>query len=161
MYSTTARVLVGADRATVYRALLDPEAVARWRVPDGMTGEVHELDARVGGRIRMSLTYDDPSAAGRTAGATDTYGGTYVDLVEGERVVEEIAFETDDPGLGGTITATTTLRDVDGGTEVAMRIDGMPDAVPAADNELGTRMALEKLARLVGPADWMGACSST
>ena len=150
MYSTTVSRVVSADRATVYAALLDPAAVARWRVPDGMTGEVHELDARVGGRIRMSLTYDDPAAAGKSGGATDTYQGTYVDLVDGERVVEEIAFETEDADLGGTITVTTTLRDVDGGTEVEMRMDGMPDVVPAADNELGTRMALEKLARLVG-----------
>ncbi len=150
MYSTTVTVIAPADRATVYRALLDPEAVARWRVPDGMRGEVHELDARVGGRVRMSLSYDDPSVAGKTAGATDTYSGRYVELVEGERVVEEIAFETDDADLQGTITATTTLRDVEGGTEVEMRMDGMPDAVRPADNELGTRMALEKLARLVG-----------
>ena len=150
MYSTTVRVVVPADRPTVYRALLDPDAVARWRVPDGMRGEVHELDARVGGGIRMSLTYDDPSAAGKTGGATDTYRGTYAELVPGERVVEEIAFETDDPDLRGTITATTTLRDVAGGTEVELRMDGMPDAVPAADNETGTRMALEKLARLLG-----------
>ena len=150
MYSTVVRVVVPADRATVYRALLDPAAVARWRVPDGMRAEVHELDARVGGRVRMSLTYDDPAAAGKTDGATDTYGGTFTELTEAERVVEEIAFETDDAELDGTITATTTLRDVAGGTEVELRMDGMPDVVPPADNELGTRMALEKLARLVG-----------
>jgi uncharacterized protein YndB with AHSA1/START domain len=150
VYSTTVTQLVPADRATVYRALLDPDAVARWRVPDGMRGEVHELDARVGGHVRMSLTYDDPSAAGKTEGATDTYSGRYVELVPDERVVEEIAFETDDADLQGTITATMTLRDVEGGTEVEMRMDGMPDVVPAADNELGTRMALAKLARLVG-----------
>ena len=150
MYSTTVRSVVAADRATVYAALLDPVAVGHWRVPDGMTGEVHELDARPGGRIRMSLTYDDPGSAGKTGGATDTYAGTYAELVTGERVVEEIAFEADDPSLGGTITMTTTLRDVDGGTEVEIRMDGMPDAVPAADNETGARMALEKLARLVG-----------
>jgi uncharacterized protein YndB with AHSA1/START domain len=150
VYSTTVTVVVPADRATVYRALLDPALVAQWRVPDGMRGEVHELDARVGGRVRMSLTYDDPTAAGKTSGATDTYSGRYVELVEGERVVEEIEFETDDPGLRGTITATMTLREVEGGTEVEMRMDGMPDVVPPADNETGTRMALEKLARLVG-----------
>jgi uncharacterized protein YndB with AHSA1/START domain len=150
VYSTTVRIVVPADRAAVYRALLDPDAVAQWRVPDGMRGEVHELDARVGGRVRMSLTYDDPSVAGKTSGATDTYTGRYVELVAGERVVEEIEFETDDPGLRGTITSTTTLRDVVGGTEVEMHMDGMPDVVPPADNETGTRMALEKLARLVG-----------
>jgi uncharacterized protein YndB with AHSA1/START domain len=151
VYSTTVRRTVAADRATVYAALLDPGAVARWRVPAGMTGEVHELDARVGGRIRMSLTYDDPAAAGKSGGATDTYSGTYVELVPGARVVEQVTFESDDPDLDGTITMTTTLRDADGGTEVEIRMDGLPDAVPPDQNELGSRMALEALARLVGP----------
>lgn len=147
----TVSAVVRADRPTVFRALLDPDAVARWRVPDGMTGEVHELEARVGGRIRMSLTYDDPGVAGKTDGATDTYAGRFVELVEDERVVEQVEFDTDDPALAGTITITTTLRDAgDADTEVEMRFDGLPDAVPPSDNEAGTRMSLEKLARLVG-----------
>lgn len=151
MYSMTVSAVVRADRPTVFRALVDPDAVARWRVPDGMTGEVHELDARVGGRIRMSLTYDDPGAAGKTDGATDTYAGRFVELVEDERVVEQVEFDTDDPALAGIITITTTLRDAgDRETEVEMRFDDLPDAVPPSDNEAGTRMSLEKLARLVG-----------
>jgi uncharacterized protein YndB with AHSA1/START domain len=153
MYSTTASIVVGADRETVYRALLDPAAVAAWRVPDGMRGTVHELDPRVGGRIRVSLTYDDPAAAGKTQGATDTYAGVFTELVPGERVVEVVEFEGAAPELAGPITTTTTLRDASdgsGGTEVEMRLDGVPDAVPPADNETGTRMALAKLARLVG-----------
>ena len=150
MYSTTVARMVPADRSTVYAALLDPAAVAQWRVPDGMTGEVHELQPHVGGRIRMSLTYDDPATAGKSGGATDTYSGTYVELVPDERVVEEVAFESDDAGLDGVITMTTTLRDVSGGTEVEIRMDGLPDAVPADQNELGSRMALDALARLVG-----------
>jgi uncharacterized protein YndB with AHSA1/START domain len=150
VYTTEVRALVAADAATVYRALLDPGAVATWRVPDGMTGEVHELDARVGGLVRMSLTYDDPAAAGKSGGATDSYAGRFVDLVEGERVVEEVVFESDDPALAGVIKMTTSLRPVDGGTEVAIRMDGVPDAVPPDQNEAGTRMALDRLARLVG-----------
>ena len=150
MQSSTITRLVAAPRDAVYRALIDPAAIERWRVPDGMRGEVHELEARVGGRIRMSLTYDDPTSAGKSGGATDTYAGRFVELVEGERVVEEIRFESDDPALRGTMTMTTTLRDVDGGTEVEIRHDGIPDAVSPADNEAGTRMALDKLARLVG-----------
>lgn len=150
MYSTVVRTVVAVDPPTVYRALLDPDALARWRVPDGMTGEVHELDARVGGRLRISLTYDDPATAGKTEGATDTFGGTFVELVPDVRVVEEVGFETDDADLGGSFTMTTTLRAVDGGTEVEIRMDGMPDVVPAEQNEAGTRMALDKLARLVG-----------
>ena len=150
MYSTTVRRTIPADRARVYAALLDPDAVARWRVPDGMTGEVHVLEPRVGGRIRMSLTYADPAMSGKTEGATDTYAGRYVELVEDERVVEEVAFEVDDPDLAEPITMTTTLREVEDGTEVEIRLDGMPDAVPPEQNEAGTRMALEALARLVG-----------
>jgi uncharacterized protein YndB with AHSA1/START domain len=150
VYTTIVSRVVAADRATVYAALLDPDAVARWRVPDGMTGVVHELDARVGGRVRMSLTYDDPGAAGKTEGATDTYAGTFRELVEGERVVEEVGFESVDPAVAGPITITTTLRDAASGTEVEMRLDGMPDVVPPDQNELGTRMALDKLAGLVG-----------
>jgi uncharacterized protein YndB with AHSA1/START domain len=149
VYSTTVRRTVAADRATVYAALLDPAAVARWRVPDGMTGEVRELQPYVGGRIRMSLRYDDPATAGKSGGATDTYSGTYVELVPGERVVEEVVFESEDEGLDGTITITTTLRDAADGTEVEIRMDGLPDAVPPDQNELGTRMALDKLALLV------------
>jgi uncharacterized protein YndB with AHSA1/START domain len=153
VHTTSVRRTVPADRATVYAALLDPAAVGRWRVPDGMTGEVHELDPRVGGTVRISLTYDDPAAAGKSGGATDTYLGTYVELVSGERVVEQIEFESDDAGLRGRITMTTTLRDApDGsaGTEVEIRMDGLPDAVRADENELGSRMALDALARLVG-----------
>jgi uncharacterized protein YndB with AHSA1/START domain len=150
MYSSTVSRVVPAPREVVYRALLDPAALATWRVPDGMRGEVHELDPRAGGRIRMSLTYDDPASAGKSGGATDTFSGRFVELVEGERVVEEIEFESDDPGMRGSMTMTTTLRDADAGTEVEIRHDGIPDGVPAEDNETGTRMALDKLARLVG-----------
>lgn len=150
MSTTTVRHVVPADRARVYRALLDPAAVARWRVSDGMRGEMHELDARVGGTIRMSLTYDDPAAAGKSGGATDTYAGTFTVLVPDERVVEEVAFESDDPGLTGTITMTTTLRDAPGGTEVEITMSGLPAAVRPEDNETGTRMALAALARLLG-----------
>jgi uncharacterized protein YndB with AHSA1/START domain len=93
--------------------------------------------------------YDDPDAVGKTEGHTDTYHGRFVELVPDTRVVEETEFETDDPALLGTIVMTTTLSDADGGTDVLIEYDGLPDAVAPADNELGTRMALEKLARLL------------
>ena len=153
MYSMTVSGLVRAPRAAVYRALLDPVAVARWRAPDGMSAEVHELDPREGGRLRISLTYDDETRAGKSDGSTDTYGGHFARLVPDEQVVEVIEFESDDPDLQGAMTMTTTLRDVEGdvegGTEVEIRHDGIPDRVPAADNETGTRMALANLAAYV------------
>ncbi|MBG0857427.1 SRPBCC domain-containing protein [Streptomyces spinoverrucosus] len=149
MYSTRVSGRVNASRAAVYRALVDAQAIAQWRVPDGMRSEVHEFEAREGGRFRVSLTYDMPGAAGKTSRHTDTYHGHFAKLVPDEQVVEVLEFETADPALRGTMTMTTTLTDADGGTDVVVVHEGIPDAVPAADNETGTRMALAKLARLV------------
>ncbi|MFJ6569021.1 SRPBCC domain-containing protein [Streptomyces sp. NPDC091292] len=149
MYSTQVSQHVNAPRPVVYRALLDADAVAQWRVPDDMSSHVHEFDAREGGRFRVSLTYDAPTGTGKSGAHTDTYHGRFVKLVPDEQVVEEFEFETDDPALRGAMTMTTTLTDADGGTDVIIVHDGLPDSVPTSDNELGTRMALESLARLV------------
>jgi uncharacterized protein YndB with AHSA1/START domain len=149
MYSTQISRHVNAPRADVYRALLDADAIARWRVPDGMSSLVHEFDAREGGSFRVSLTYDAPTSTGKSAPNTDTYHGHFVTLVPDERVVEVFEFETDDPDLRGEMTMTTTLTDADGGTDVVIVHEGLPDSVPPADNETGQRMALDNLARLV------------
>jgi uncharacterized protein YndB with AHSA1/START domain len=149
MYSTQVSRTMRAERPAVYRALLDPAAVAKWRVPDGMSSEVHEFDARPGGRFRISLTYDAPGDAGKSSPRTDTYHGHFAALVPNERVVEELEFETADPALRSVMTMTTTLTDAAGGTDVLIVHDGIPDAVPVADNETGTRMALANLAELV------------
>jgi uncharacterized protein YndB with AHSA1/START domain len=148
-YSTESAVHVRAPRHRVYRALLDPEAIAVWRVPPDMASHVHEFDAREGGLFRISLTYDDPDVAGKSGGRTDTFHGRFVRLVPDARVVEELEFETTDDALRGSMTITTTLRAAVGGTDVVMVHQGVPDAVPAADNEAGTRIALDQLARLV------------
>lgn len=150
MYTSRVVGHVDAPRGAVYRALVSAEAIARWRVPAGMSGEVHEFDAREGGRFRISLTYEAPDASGKSAAHTDTYHGHFARLVPDEQVVEVLEFEAADPALGGVMTLTTTLTDAEGGgTDVLMVHEGIPDAVPAADNETGTRMALANLARLV------------
>ena len=149
MYSTRVEQHIQAPRSAVYKALLDAEAIARWRVPDGMTSTVHEFAPSQGGSFRISLTYDAPGSAGKSAAHTDTYHGRFVELVPDVRVVEEYEFETADPALAGTMRMTTTLVDAPGGTTVTVLQEGMPDAVPPADNELGMQMALAKLARLV------------
>lgn len=140
---------VSAPRPAVYRALLDADAIAKWRVPAGMSSHVHEFDPREGGSFRISLTYDAPGSAGKTASHTDTYHGHFAKLVPDEQVVEVFEFVSADPGLQGRMTMTTTLTEADGGTDVLVRHDGIPDSVPAADNETGTRMALANLAALV------------
>lgn len=114
-----------------------------------MSSYVHEFDAREGGSFRVSLTYDAPDGTGKSAPHTDTYHGHFLKLVPNEQLVEVLEFETADPALQGTMTMTTTLTDADGGTEVLVVHDGIPDGVPAADNETGTRMALANLAQLV------------
>ncbi|MDQ0371202.1 SRPBCC domain-containing protein [Catenuloplanes indicus] len=149
MYSTRISRLVGAAPAVVYRALTEADAIAAWRVPEGMRGQVHEFEAREGGRFRVSLTYEVPGETGKSAAHTDTYHGRFLRLVPDEQVVETMEFETADPAMRGTMTMTTTLTPATGGTEVTILHEGIPDAIPAADNETGTRTALDNLARYV------------
>ena len=140
---------INAPRPIVYRALLDARAVAKWKVPDGMSCHVHTFDAREGGSLRISLTYDAPTGAGKTTAHTDTYRGRFVKLVPNEQVIEVDEFETDDPALRGEMTITITLADRDGGTDLVAVHDGLPPGVSPADNETGWQMALAKLAALV------------
>jgi uncharacterized protein YndB with AHSA1/START domain len=114
-----------------------------------MRAEVHEFDAREGGSFRVSLTYQASTGVGKSGTHTDTYHGRFLTLVPDEQVVEELEFETADPALRGVMTMTTTLADADDGTDVVIVHEGIPDAVPVADNETGTRMALANLARYV------------
>src|SRR5687768_3032388 len=118
-------------------------------VPTGMTSHVHAFDPREGGSFRISLTYDEPTREGKTTGHTDTYHGRFVKLVPNEKVVEVLEFETTDPALQGEMTMTIDLADADGGTEVIAVHDGLPPGVPPADNELGWRLSLGKLAALL------------
>ena len=149
MSSTHVRQHVNAPRAAVYGALLDAGAVAKWMVTTGMRSQVHSFDPREGGSFRISLTYDEPSRAGKTTAHTDTYHGRFVKLVPNEKVVEVIEFETTDPAMQGEMTITLELADANGGTDVLAVHEGLPPGVPTADNETGWRMALDKLAALV------------
>jgi uncharacterized protein YndB with AHSA1/START domain/uncharacterized protein YciI len=147
--TVTVSRLVHAPRASVYKALLDPEAVSIWRTPHDMTCVVHEFDAREGGAFRVSLTYATARRLGKTSGATDTYGGRFQQLIPDTMVREVVEFASDDPALRGALVATTTLADAQGGTDVVLTHEGVPAAVRLEDDELGCTMALEQLARLV------------
>ncbi len=149
MSLTSISQYINAPRASVYRAFLDPRAVATWKVPTGMTCHVHAFDAREGGSFRISLTYDEPTGTGKTTAHTDTYHGRFAKLVPNERIVEVDEFETKDPALRGEMIITITLADADGGTNLLAVHDGLPPGVPSADNETGWRMALAKLAAFV------------
>jgi uncharacterized protein YndB with AHSA1/START domain len=149
MYATRVARRVKASPATVHRALVDPEAVAAWRVSSGMTSQVHAFDPREGGTFRVSLTHDKPLGSGKPGARTDTCRGHFARLVPNELVVEVIEFEADDDALRGTMTLTTSATEVGGATDVVVVHEGVPDEVPREDNEAGTRMALDHLARLV------------
>jgi uncharacterized protein YndB with AHSA1/START domain len=149
MSTTRIHCHVKAPRERVYRALLDVRAVTAWKVPDGMTSHVHAFEPREGGAIRISLTYDTPTGTGKTTAHTDTYHGRFVKLVPNEQVVEVDEFETTDPTLRGEMTISLTLTDADGGTDLLAVHEGLPSGVSPADNELGWRLSLAKLAALV------------
>jgi uncharacterized protein YndB with AHSA1/START domain len=161
VHSTEVSQHIRAPRAAVYRALLDPAAIATWRVPTGMRSQVHEFEPREGGHFRVSLTYDSPGSTGKSSGHTDTYHGQFLSLVPDEQVVERFEFESTDPALAGPMTMTTTLTDAPGGTTVTIHHEGLPDAIPPADNETGTRMALANLAHLLESAGPSAAGASS
>jgi uncharacterized protein YndB with AHSA1/START domain len=144
---------IHAPRDRVYAALLDAHAVQQWMVPDGMTSEVHVFEPRQGGAVRISLTYEDPTRAGKSSRHTDTYHGTFTRLVPNTEVVQRIEFESDDPSSQGTNTITMRLSDdPHGGTRLSATHEGVPSGVKPEDNELGWSLSLQKLARLLEDA---------
>lgn len=140
---------IEAPPTDVYRALLDGAAVQRWMVPSGMTSIVHSFDPREGGTFRISLTYNAPTTAGKTSNQTDTFHGRFVRLVPDREIVQVVQFESDDPDMRGEMTITYLLAADGGGTRLTGRHDNLPPGVSAADNELGWRMSMDKLAALV------------
>lgn len=146
MSTTRAGRWLRAPREAVYRALTDPALLARWRFPDGMTSAVEQLAA---GGFRVTLTYDAPGRQGKSTASSDVYTARFARLVPGELVVEVDEFETADPSLAGEMTLTVTLAEQDGGTVLTAVHEGVPDSVDPALNELGWRMALDRLAALV------------
>lgn len=126
----------------VYRAFLDPDAMARWLPPNGFTGKVHEQETKVGGRYRMSFT-------NFTTGTVIGFGGEFLELVPNERLRYTDVF--DDPNLPGEIQVTVTLKAVSCGTEIDIVQEGLPDAIPVEACYLGWQESLRNLARLVEP----------
>lgn len=149
MYSTRMTSYINAPRAAVYRTLLDPHALSKWKVPDGMTGHVHAFDPREGGVLRVSLTYDLSTGTGKTSAHTDTYHGRFVTLIPDERIVEVDEFVTEDPALRGEMRITITLAEQRERTYLTVLHEGVPDSISPAANEEGWRMALAKLAGIL------------
>ena len=134
--------VIAAKPEKVYRAFLEPDAVASWLPPFGFTCTVHELEARVGGRHRMSFR-------NFTTGDSHSFGGEYLELVPGERLIYTDRF--DDANLPGEMKVTVTLKAVSVGTEMTVVQEGIPDLMPPEACYLGWQESLRKLAKLVEP----------
>jgi uncharacterized protein YndB with AHSA1/START domain len=124
----------------IYRAFLDADAMAKWLPPNGFTGKVHHLDAKVGGTFKMSFT-------NFTTGKSHSFGGEYLELTPHERIRYTDKF--DDPNLPGEMRATITLKKVSVGTEVSIVQEGVPEVIPPEACYLGWQESLALLAKLV------------
>jgi uncharacterized protein YndB with AHSA1/START domain len=125
----------------IYNAFLDADAMAKWLPPHGFYGKVHAIDARVGGKYKMSFT-------NLSTGSSHSFGGEYLELVPNHRIVHTDKF---DAGLEGTMKVTIDLKKVMVGTEVHIVQEGVPDAIPAEACYLGWGESLELLKLLVEP----------
>jgi uncharacterized protein YndB with AHSA1/START domain len=126
----------------VYRAFLEPDALAKWLPPNGFVCTVHHLEAKVGGSYRMSFR-------NFTTSQRHSFSGTYVELIPDQRLRYSDRFE--DPNLPGEIQITVTLRPVSVGTELNIVQDGLPDVIPLEACYLGWQDSLQNLAKLVEP----------
>ena len=129
-----------APAERIYRAFLNPDAMAKWLPPNGYTAKVHHIDAKVGGTYKMSFT-------NFTNGQSHAFGGKYVELVPNERIRYTDHF--DDPNLKGEIAVTVTMKKVSVGTELHIVQEGVPDVIPAEACYLGWHESLTLLAKLV------------
>ena len=152
MSTTEHSTWIDAPPARVYSALLDEKLIAQWRVPTGMRCVVHQFEPKEGGAFRISLSYDEPEAAGKTSAHTDTYHGHFEELVPNRRVVERLEFESADVRMQGVMRIVTDLMDERGGTRIHAVHENLPPGVSPEDNEAGWRESLAKLSGLLSPA---------
>lgn len=134
--------VLAAEPEKVYRAFLEPDALARWLPPNGFTARVDYLDAKVGGSHRLSFT-------NFTTGKTHDFGGEYLELKPNERLRYTDRF--DDAGLPGEMQVTVDLKAVSCGTDLSIVQEGLPDVIPLEACYLGWQESLRNLARLVEP----------
>ena len=138
--------LIKASAETIYRALVDPEAVASWRPPQGMRAEILAFEPREGGTFRMAFIYEDAGSHGKTSDNADVFEGRFVELVPDRRVVEVVEFESDDPAFAGAMRIVTTLERVAGGTRVTVSCEDVPPGISEDDHREGIASSLANLA---------------
>ncbi len=140
--TVTLHRVIRAPAERLYRAFIDPDALVKWLPPFGFTARVLELDARVGGRYRMQFTNFG-------TGQVETFGGSYLELVPGKRIVHTDIF--DNPALPGEMRNTVTLASSEVGTSLQVVQEGIPEPIPVDACYLGWQESLLQLAQLVEP----------
>jgi len=140
---------VAAPPARLYAALLDPDALASWLPPDGMSGRVEWFDPHPGGGYRMVLSFPPGTAAGKSGADEDVVEVRFVELVADQRIVQAVDFVAEDPAFAGTMTMTWTLTPVASGTQVEVRADDVPPGITAEDHLTGMESSLAHLAAYV------------
>jgi uncharacterized protein YndB with AHSA1/START domain len=143
--------VIRASPHDIYQAYMDPQALVSWLPPEGMQGRIDSFDPREGGIYRMALTYEQPDhpVAGKTSQHSDVVRGRFLKLVAGERIVQLVEFESDDPAFAGAMKMTWTLTAVPGGTEVAILCENVPEGIRQEDHAAGLNSTLENLAAFI------------
>lgn len=144
------RTILAPPRA-IYRAFLDADAVASWRPPVGMTARIERFVPKIGGGYRMAFIYPEGSAEdGKSGSGEDIVEGQFVDLIPDQRIVEAVAFQSDDPDFAGTMMITTTIeREKGNSSKVTILAENVPAGISEADHREGMSSTLRNLANLV------------
>lgn len=149
--STRISKVINASPEALYKAFIDPAVLEVWLAPEGMTGKVHEFDARIGGGYRMSLFYSsaEQTNRGKTSASEDRFTAQFVELTPAKRIVQAITFDTTNPAFAGQMFMVVSFENADHGTRVTIWFENLPSGIRPEDNDAGTRSSLEKLARYV------------
>jgi uncharacterized protein YndB with AHSA1/START domain len=152
MHTTNATInsrVINASPERLYEAFTNPEALAWWLAPAGMTGHIHHFDLRVGGGYDMSLFYPDQETNGKTAAGEDRFEARFVELTPYKRIIQDIRFNTTDPAFEGTMIMEVTFEPLGSSTKVTFHFTDIPPGIRPEDNEAGTVQSLDKLEKYV------------
>ncbi|MFD4431250.1 SRPBCC domain-containing protein [Nocardia sp. NPDC058497] len=148
MATTRIGTHINAPRGTVYRVLVDIEAIRVWMVPEGMVSEVHRFEPEEGGVFSITIARAETADAETPVPLHRAYYGRFLTLVPDERVMESLEFVTDMPDMAGEQTITFVLTDADGGTDLEVLHEGVPPGMTLAANDVRWQYALGKIAAL-------------
>lgn len=146
----TVSTVISASPSTLYQAFMNPDSLVQWLPPGGMKGEFDQFEAHVGGRYRLTLTYEEKhNVAGKTTEDSDTSEGTFVELIPDQKIATSGVFDSDDPGVAGSMVMTWYFEEVMEGTKVTIVAENVPEGIKKHDHIDGLNSSLENLRKFV------------